>query len=99
MSTAAVAVRRGSRLRAKYLVFGFVGLMILYVLGHNEYFLIDWKAKVWSTISLSGGGYCRMEWRARALSCWVQCSFRPDCGRDTPNYIGSWDESILQEHW
>jgi hypothetical protein len=47
MSAAAVAVRRGSRLRAKYLVFGFVGLMILYVLGHNEYFLIDWKAEVW----------------------------------------------------
>ena len=47
MSTAAVAVRRGSRLRPKYLIYGLVGLMILYVLGHNEYFLIDSKAEVW----------------------------------------------------
>ena len=47
MSTAAVAVRRGSRPRGKYVIFGFVGLMILYVLVHNEYFLVDWKAAIW----------------------------------------------------
>lgn len=48
MSTAAVAVRRGSKLRAKYVIFGIVGLMILYVLKHNEYFLVDWKAEIWA---------------------------------------------------
>ncbi len=47
MSTAAVAVRRGAGGRAKYVVFGIVGLMIAYVLVHNEYFLIDPKAAVW----------------------------------------------------
>jgi len=47
MATAAVAVRGGSWLRPKYLIFGFVGLMIVYVLWHNEYFLIDSKAEVW----------------------------------------------------
>lgn len=48
MSTAAVAVRRSSKLRGKYVIFGVVGLMILYVLKHNEYFLVDWKAEIWA---------------------------------------------------
>jgi len=47
MSTATVSLPRVSRLRAKYLVFGFIGLMVAYVLVHNEYFLIDSKAPVW----------------------------------------------------
>jgi len=33
--------------RAKYLLFGFIGLMVAYVLRHNEYFLFDGKAPVW----------------------------------------------------
>jgi uncharacterized membrane protein len=33
--------------RAKYLVFGFIGLMVAYVLYHNERFLIDAKHPEW----------------------------------------------------
>jgi len=36
--------------RAKYLVFGFIGLMVAYVLGHNERFLIDAKNAEWPHI-------------------------------------------------
>jgi uncharacterized membrane protein len=36
------------RLRAKDLVFAFIGLMILYVLYHNERFLIDAKDPIWN---------------------------------------------------
>jgi len=35
-------------LRAKYFVFAFIGLMIAYVLYHNEHFLIDAKDPVWN---------------------------------------------------
>jgi uncharacterized membrane protein len=33
--------------RAKYLLFGFIGLMVAYVLNHNERFLIDAKHPEW----------------------------------------------------
>jgi uncharacterized membrane protein len=36
------------RLRAKDFVFAFIGLMILYVLYHNERFLIDAKDPIWN---------------------------------------------------
>jgi uncharacterized membrane protein len=35
-------------LRAKYFVFAFIGLMIAYVLYHNEHFLIDAKDPIWN---------------------------------------------------
>ncbi len=38
---------RMSWLRPKYLLFGFIGLMVTYVLRHNEHFLIDAKDPVW----------------------------------------------------
>jgi uncharacterized membrane protein YozB (DUF420 family) len=34
-------------MRVKYLVFAFIGLMLAYVLRHNEHFLIDTKDPVW----------------------------------------------------
>ncbi|HUC55253.1 MAG TPA: DUF2306 domain-containing protein [Candidatus Cybelea sp.] len=51
MSTAPLASQRLSRPRAKYLVFGFIGLMVAYVLRHNEHFLIDAKDPEWLHIS------------------------------------------------
>ncbi len=50
MSTAPMIFRGNSWLRPKYLLFGFVGLMMLYVLGHNERFLIDATDREWQHI-------------------------------------------------
>lgn len=47
MSTATVAARPMSRWRPKYLLFAFLGAMFLYVLGHNESFLLNASAPVW----------------------------------------------------
>ena len=47
MSTASLPGLRSSWLRPKYLLFTFVGLMVAYVLRHNESFLIDPKDPVW----------------------------------------------------
>jgi uncharacterized membrane protein len=51
MSISALPLRRSSWLRPKYLLFGFIGLMTAYVLGHNERFLIDAKHPEWTHIS------------------------------------------------
>lgn len=47
MSTGAMLFQRISWLRAKYLLFALIGLMVAYVLRHNESFLIDAKDPVW----------------------------------------------------
>jgi uncharacterized membrane protein len=47
MSTASVAVQRAPRVRPKYLLFTFIGLMLAYVLVHNESFLINRQDPVW----------------------------------------------------
>ena len=47
MSTASVSVARPSRIRPKYLLFAFIGLMVAYVLRHNESFLINRADPVW----------------------------------------------------
>jgi uncharacterized membrane protein YozB (DUF420 family) len=47
MSSGAQLFQRMASPRAKYLLFGFIGLMVAYVLRHNEYFLVDAKAPVW----------------------------------------------------
>ena len=47
MSTASVSAPRVSRVRSKYLLFAFVGLMLGYVLRHNESFLLDRTNPVW----------------------------------------------------
>jgi uncharacterized membrane protein YozB (DUF420 family) len=47
MSTVTTLYQRASGMRAKYLVFAFIGLMMAYVLRHNEHFLIDPKDPVW----------------------------------------------------
>jgi uncharacterized membrane protein len=47
MSTATVTARPLSRWKAKYLLFAFVGAMFVYVLGHNESFLVNPRAPVW----------------------------------------------------
>src|SRR6476661_8826078 len=47
MATASVTAVRNSFLRPKYLVFAFVGLMMAYVLNHNESFLIHANHPVW----------------------------------------------------
>jgi uncharacterized membrane protein len=47
MATISVAVRPASVVRPKYAVFTLVGLMVAYVLVHNESFLIHPKDPVW----------------------------------------------------
>jgi uncharacterized membrane protein len=47
MATASAVAVRGSLLRPKYLIFAFVGLMVAYVLNHNETFLIHANDPVW----------------------------------------------------
>jgi len=47
MATTSLPVQRASLARPKYLVFAFVGLMIAYVLYHNESFLIHRADPVW----------------------------------------------------
>jgi len=47
MATTSVAVRPASRMRPKYALFTVVGLMIAYVLVHNESFLIHPNDPVW----------------------------------------------------
>ena len=48
MSTLAAGVRPFPRVRPKYLLFGFVGLMLAYVLVHDESFLVNPKDPIWS---------------------------------------------------
>jgi len=47
MSTAPAAQQSGSWLRPKYLLFAFIGLMMVYVLRHNESFLLNRADPVW----------------------------------------------------
>ena len=47
MATATLPVRSATRFRPKYLVFAFVGLMIAYVLRHNESFLWNSQDANW----------------------------------------------------
>jgi uncharacterized membrane protein len=47
MSTVAAPLQRASLLRPKYFVFAFIGLMLAYVLRHNESFLIHRNDPVW----------------------------------------------------
>jgi uncharacterized membrane protein len=46
----ASVLARLSRPRPKYILFAFIGLMVAYVLGHNERFLIDAKDPEWPHI-------------------------------------------------
>ncbi len=50
MSTSPLVAPRFAWPRAKYLLFGFIGLMVAYVLYHNEHFLIDAKDREWPHI-------------------------------------------------
>ena len=47
MATASVTAVRNSILRPKYLVFAFVGLMMAYVIPHNESFLLNSGDPIW----------------------------------------------------
>jgi uncharacterized membrane protein len=47
MATTSLHVQRASLVRPKYVLFAFIGLMIAYVLHHNESFLIHPKDPVW----------------------------------------------------
>ena len=47
MSSRTLTLPRPLWSRPKYLLFGFIGLMIGYVLVHNEYFLVEPHAPVW----------------------------------------------------
>ena len=51
MSIASVPLQRATWLRPKYFIFGFIGLMMAYVLGHNERFLVEAKNPEWTHIS------------------------------------------------
>src|SRR6202140_1329079 len=50
VSSAALPLQRVSWFRPKYLLFAFIGLMLAYVLRHNEHFLIDAKDPNWAHI-------------------------------------------------
>ena len=50
VSSAALPLQRVSWFRPKYLLFAFIGLMLAYVLRHNEHFLIDAKDPKWAHI-------------------------------------------------
>ncbi len=50
MSTSPLVPQRSSWLRPKHILFGFIGLMLAYVLRHNEPFLIDAQDPEWSHI-------------------------------------------------
>jgi uncharacterized membrane protein len=50
MSTASSSLRRTTLLRPKYFLFGFIGLMLAYVLVHNERFIIDSSHPEWAHI-------------------------------------------------
>ena len=47
MATTSLPVQRASHVRPKYILFTLIGLMIAYVLYHNESFLIHRDAPVW----------------------------------------------------
>ena len=47
MATTSLPIQRATRVRPKYVLFSLVGLMIAYVLYHNESFLIHPNAPVW----------------------------------------------------
>ena len=47
MSSRTIALPRALWLRPKYFVFAFIGLMLAYVLGHNERFLFNAKDPIW----------------------------------------------------
>ena len=47
MSTAVLPLKRAVWIRPKYVLFALVGLMLAYVLRHNEHFLIDAKDPIW----------------------------------------------------
>jgi len=47
MSTLTTLYERVPKVRAKYVLFAFVSLMMAYVLRHNEHFLIDSKDPIW----------------------------------------------------
>lgn len=47
MSAGSLPIQRLSWSRPKYLLFAFIGLMVAYVLVHNEYFLVQPNAPVW----------------------------------------------------
>ncbi len=50
VSSAALPLQRVTWFRPKYLLFAFIGLMLAYVLRHNEHFLIDAKDPKWAHI-------------------------------------------------
>ncbi len=47
VSSAAMPLQRALWLRPKYLLFAFIGLMVAYVLRHNESFLVNAKDPIW----------------------------------------------------
>lgn len=47
MSTMLIAGKRNSRLRAKYLLLAAIGLMLAYVIRHDESFLVHPKDPIW----------------------------------------------------
>ena len=47
MSTTSAGMQSSSFLKPKYLLFGLIGLMFVYVLGHDESFLVNPRDPVW----------------------------------------------------
>jgi len=47
MATALLSVQRATNVRSKYVLFAFIGMMIAYVLWHNERFLVHRNDPAW----------------------------------------------------
>jgi len=47
MATALLSVQRATNVRSKYVLFAFIGMMIAYVLWHNERFLVHRNDPIW----------------------------------------------------
>ena len=79
---------RARLVRPKTVVFALIALMTLYVLYHNERFLLDPPTPPGGTSRASSGGCCRTALPASARCCWRRCSFPTRCARGTPRCTG-----------
>ena len=78
MNTSYNLLSRASWLRPKYLLLGFIGLMLAYVIPHDESFLVHPKDPLWQHYEPLSGGCCHMESPVRAPCYWARCSSQTD---------------------
>ena len=78
MATKLAALRQSPWLRSKYLLFAAIGLMLAYVIPHDESFLVHPKDPLWQHYEPLSGGCCHMESPVRAPCYWARCSSQTD---------------------